>query len=220
MGLKDEHDKPVVVLVHGLWTNGMDMTLLRRRLQRYGFACRQFRYHSVRTECEKNVLRLHHFLQAIPAPAIHLVGHSMGGLVIRCLFHKYPQQRPGRIVTLGTPHQGSHVARFLNARPWLRWMLGHAVETGLLGDAPAWRGKTELGSIGGNTSIGMGRLIPGLPKPNDGTVALAETLLPGMTGHITLSLAHFAMLLSGEAAKQVNNFLKKGSFSGSAPDTT
>ena len=51
----------------------------------------------------------------IDAPQVHLLGHSLGGLVIlRCL-ERYPMAQPGRVVFLGTPAAGSRAARRLGA---------------------------------------------------------------------------------------------------------
>lgn len=45
------------------------------------------------------------------ARQVVLVGHSMGGLAIRAWLRAYGTERVARIVTLGTPHQGTRVAQ-------------------------------------------------------------------------------------------------------------
>jgi triacylglycerol esterase/lipase EstA (alpha/beta hydrolase family) len=42
---------------------------------------------------------------------VALVGHSMGGLAIRAWMRAHGVHRAARVVTLGTPHAGTHVAR-------------------------------------------------------------------------------------------------------------
>jgi hypothetical protein len=54
--------------------------------------------------------------------------------------------------------------------------------------------------------------VPGIPRPNDGTVAVSETMLDGMTDHVTLPVSHFGMLLSSAVARQTVNFLRHGRF--------
>ncbi|MDD2925112.1 alpha/beta fold hydrolase [Rhodoferax sp.] len=44
-------------------------------------------------------------------PKVALVGHSMGGLAIRAWLRAYGSGRVARIITLGTPHQGTRLAR-------------------------------------------------------------------------------------------------------------
>jgi pimeloyl-ACP methyl ester carboxylesterase len=201
-----------VVLVHGLWMTGVDMALLRHRLRRCGFRTVQFSYPALRNNIHQNAACLNHFIARLNTDVVHLVGHSLGGLVIRQLFHEYPDQRPGRIVTLGTPHKGSLVAQRFNRYALGRMVLGRSRAPGLLGDIPPWAGQRDLGVIAGTLGIGVGRVIHGLPEPNDGTVAASETYLDGMTDHIAVHVSHTALLFSREAAQQTCAFLEQGRF--------
>jgi pimeloyl-ACP methyl ester carboxylesterase len=201
-----------VVLVHGLWMNGMEMSLLRRRLRAYGYRVEQFRYRTVGEDLEGNARRLNTFLQPFAASGrLHLVAHSLGGLVVRRLMHDFPQQPPGRVVTLGTPHRGSYIARRACRSGLLRRLLGMSLPA-LLGEVPPWGGERELGSLAGSLSIGVGWLFRGVPRPNDGTVAVAETQLPGQNDHRVLPTSHFGLLFSRYAALQVAHFLRHGRF--------
>ena len=201
-----------VVLVHGLWVNGFDMSLLRQRLRKAGYATHQFSYNSVTCQPEENAEKLNSFVQDIDASTIHFVGHSLGGIVIRHLFHQYPEQKPGRVVTLGTPHQQSKAARQLSSFMPGKWLLGKSTEHGLLGELPKWQAPRQLGSVAGTLHFGMGIIIPGVPRPNDGTVAVDETRLEGMVDHLTLSVSHFGLLLSTKAGNAVILFLREGKF--------
>lgn len=200
-----------VVLVHGLWVNGMDMALLRHRLRPH-FSPFQFSYHSVCASPGENAARLAEFSDGIDAETLHYVAHSLGGLVVRHLFHRTGDRRPGRVVTLGTPHRPSHSARRLHGFAPTRALLGKSTEHGLLGGVPPWREGRELGSIAGTRRFGMGVVIPGLPVPNDGTVAVEETRLEGLRDHLTLPLSHFGLLFSSLAGDAVVNFLQHGRF--------
>lgn len=204
-------NREVVVCVHGLWVNGMDMFLLRHRLSRY-FETHQFSYSSVLNSPAENAKALQAYVYGIEAETVHFVAHSLGGLVVRHLLHSYPAQRPGRIVTLGTPHRGSYSADQFASFPPGRFLLGKSVAGGLSGELPAWSGQAELGSIAGTLRFGMGVLIPGLPAPNDGTVSVAETRLEGMKAHLCLPLSHFGLLFSMTAARHIVNFLQTGKF--------
>ncbi len=67
--------------------------------------------------------------------------------------------------------------------------------------------------IAGTRGHGLGRLIaPDLPQPHDGVVALAETVIPGVTRRIELKIGHTEMLLSREVARQCCAFLRSGQF--------
>jgi pimeloyl-ACP methyl ester carboxylesterase len=200
-------------LVHGLFRNGWEMALLRLRLAAVGYRTVQFTYPTVRLSPEKNAKDLQAFIdKKIEAETLHFVAHSLGGLVIRYLFHNFPQQRPGRIVTMGTPHQGSSAAASLVHTPSGRLLLGESFEHGLSGDVPPWTHGHEIGVIAGSAGIGIGRLVTHLGRPNDGTVAVVETYLPNTTDHIIIPVTHIGMLLSDEVIYQTRCFLRHGRF--------
>lgn len=199
-----------MVLVHGLWMKGLAMTLLTQRLRGCGFTVVHFSYLSLARTVSENAARLGMLLASLTAPAIHLVGHSLGGLVILRLLKDKPDLPPGRVVLFGTPYAGSHAARGLAGHAATRWLLGKSYEGGLRGNGPVWPGGRELGVIAGSWSLGLGWLAPGLGKPNDGTVAVAETHIPGATGQIVLPVSHTGMLFSAEVAEAVCRFLHTG----------
>ncbi|MGM0412967.1 MAG: esterase/lipase family protein, partial [Pseudomonadota bacterium] len=172
-----------VVLVHGLWMPGRDMALLARRLRRVGYSPEIFCYRTTRAPAPAHGADLARFVANRPEGEVHLVGHSLGGLVIRYALAAGIDrgiERPGRVVTLGTPHRGSSVARALAGHRTTRCLLGRAWEAGLDGDLPPWTGARELGSIAGTRPHGVGQLFGPLERPHDGTVAVAETRLPGV----------------------------------------
>lgn len=204
--------KETIILVHGIWMNGLDMSLLRKRLEHAGYETRRFSYHSVRSTPIENALALQAFSGTVKTPMIHYVCHSLGGLVVRHLFHNYPQRAPGRVVTLGTPHNASSTASMLTRFAPARLLFGRSTQQGLLGNVPPWRGPHEIGVIAGTLRFGLGLLAPGLPEPNDGSVAVPETMLAGMADHITVPASHTGMLFSKAVATQTVHFLRRGRF--------
>jgi len=201
-----------VVCVHGLYMNGLEMGLLRLRLQRCGYQTRRFIYRSWREDLAVHAVRLNQFLQGIDAAVLHLVGHSLGGLVIQRMLVDFPAQRPGRVVTLGTPHLGSIVAQQLRHRSIGRVLLGRAAHPALLGAPLPWPRDREIGVIAGSLGIGLGILFGGLAGPHDGTVSVAETRLPEARAHAVLPVSHMGLLFSAVAARQVCSFLHAGRF--------
>lgn len=67
--------------------------------------------------------RLAHDIQAHPSDDLTLVGWSMGGLIaVSAMFHPYASRRVRRIVTFGTPWNGTWAARLgLLTDPLLRF---------------------------------------------------------------------------------------------------
>jgi pimeloyl-ACP methyl ester carboxylesterase len=203
----------LVVLVHGIWMPGLELWLLQRRLQNQGWPCVRFSYRSVMGTREANLRHLRQFVAAQPAQTIHFVAHSLGGLLLRWLFHTAPPANAGRLVTLGTPHLGSAAARQLQQRGWT-WMLGNSLELGLLGDAPPWPAQYPLGSLAATRPIGVGPLLGlHLERPHDGVVQLEETKLPGASDWLSLRHSHTGLLFSAEVARQTAHFLRQGRFS-------
>jgi pimeloyl-ACP methyl ester carboxylesterase len=122
---------PLVVLVHGLFHNQGAWILFRHRLhaQGYGTAC--FRYSSWGAGWDETVASLGAYLTGIleenPDREVHLVGHSLGGLLLRCALAEVPDRRIRSLVTLGTPFGGSKLSPFaLNS---LGRHLGYEAET-------------------------------------------------------------------------------------------
>lgn len=204
-------ERESIVLVHGLWMKGFEMSLLQRRLRSAGYRVYRFSYRSVAHDLVENASRLNRFLQKVEGETVHFVAHSLGGLVVRRLFHDFPEQRPGRIVTLGSPHSGSHVAHHLGRMGWFRRLLGYSFPT-LKGELVSWHAERQLGSIAGDLTIGVGQVLRSLPKPNDGTVSVSETRLEGMSDHTVVHASHMALLFSMRAAEQTVHFLRHGSF--------
>lgn len=201
------------MLVHGLWMAGWELWYLRRHLEACGYSCRLFHYSSVLRSPRANALRLARFLAALDTDVVHVVAHSLGGLVVLHLFEIDPDLPPGRVLMLGTPLRGSAAARRLEGIPVLRWLLGRSMAGGLQGDAPAWQGGRHLGMIAGTRGLGMGNLLlRSLESPNDGTVALAETRSPAVHDHLAVPYSHLGMLWSPRVAEAVCHYLREGGF--------
>ncbi len=203
-----------VVLAHGLWMTGLESKILRQRLsERFDLDIHQFSYHSVRLGIDENADQLHDYLQSVDGDTLHLVGHSLGGLVILNMLHRYTAQRPGRIVCLGTPFLGCRSAEGL-----AKWNLGvkmmgsTTVEDFSAHGIREWRDERDLGVIAGSRGIGLGHFFNLLDQPHDGTVSVTETQLPGITDHIVLPVSHSGMLFSQQVAIQSAYFLKRGHF--------
>jgi hypothetical protein len=75
-----------------------------------------------------------------------------------------------------------------------------------------WDLPREIGLIAGSRSAGLGRLFADLPQPNDGTVAVDETHLPGANAHLVLDVSHLGMLWSQPVAGAAGRFLARGAF--------
>ncbi len=138
---------------------------------------------------------------------------ASGGIaILRCL-ERHPRQPPGRVVIMGTPSMASQAATALARFRLGRAILGQAAARELLhSHQRRWPHEREIGIIAGTQPLSFGRLVVDFDEPNDGTVAVSETRLPGATAHLTLPVSHSGMLLSARVAHEVGQFLEHGHF--------
>jgi pimeloyl-ACP methyl ester carboxylesterase len=206
----------MAVYVHGLWLTGLEGGILRKRLAKdLNAETRAFSYASVRSSVSANAQALGKFLRDLRADTLHLVGHSLGGLVILKLFEsgEGDQLPPGRIVLLGSPLSGSQAARNLARLPFGKHILGRGVHEELLTPRERrWDGQRELGLIAGSLSMGLGRLVGTHGAPSDGTVFVDETRLAGASQHLVLKVSHTGLPFSPHVARQTGAFLRSGTF--------
>lgn len=204
--------REAVVLIHGIWSIGVDLIRLRHRLTTAGYECHAFNYHVWGKPPAKIAQRLHEFVETIDAPVVHFVAHSFGGIVLLHMYDQYPFTSRGRIVLMGSPVNGSAVGKRIIKNPMTRWVLGQSYKNGLSGDVPAWKGWQDIGVIAGNFPVGLGLVAGGPSLPHDGTVSVEETMLKGATDSIVMPVSHLGMLISADVAKQVITFLRTGKF--------
>ena len=201
-----------VVFVHGLYMVGAELGLLRRRVEAAGFVTRLFHYHSLLRSVDENAMLLADHLKSLKAERLHLVGHSLGGMVILRMFQRGVSLPPGRVVFLGSPVRGSQAAQNLKDRGW-GFLLGRSGPEGLtLPHEASWNEARELGVIAGTHEFSINPFHPEIPTPHDGMVSVDETRIAGAKDSIELHLAHTTMLFSNQLAEQVSAFIKTGSF--------
>ncbi|MCP9758001.1 alpha/beta fold hydrolase [Aquitalea sp. S1-19] len=122
----------VVLLVHGYGCSRGVWWKIRRELEAAGHVVATLSLtpplasiDTLETQLDQ---RIREVCAATGAPSVHLVGHSMGGLVSRAYLKRHGAGRVTQLITLASPHRGSELARLgmgENARqmqphsPWL-----------------------------------------------------------------------------------------------------
>jgi pimeloyl-ACP methyl ester carboxylesterase len=206
-----ELSKTTIVLVHGLWNRGWTMMAMARRLKTRGHNVAVFSYCTRGDNLAGHADGLHAFVSKIRSEDVHLVGHSMGGLVILNMLSRYDDLPPGRCVLMGTPVKGSSVVKRLEKLPGQKFMFGKALEN-LLQGFEYTPTDHETGVISGTRAMGLGRIAGERDEPNDGSVTVNETELDGSKDSVELDVAHSQMLISAEVVEQLEQFLLHGKF--------
>jgi pimeloyl-ACP methyl ester carboxylesterase len=203
--------KPEVILVHGLWFGSWAMARLARKLRAGGFDVRRFSYSTTAGDLRAHAAELREFARRSQSDQLHFASHSLGGLVTLGMLNADEGLPPGRVVLMGSPLDGSVVARRSRKVPGAEKLLGEIRST-LEHGYEYLPGDRETGMIAGSRAFGLGMVVGGAGKPGDGTVAVRETLTEGLKDHLVLPVTHTGMLYSAEVARQAAWFLKFGSF--------
>ncbi len=207
-----------VVCLHGVWMPGAVMTLVKRRLEsEYQYRAHLFSYPSIRGTLDENALSLAEFIAEQEFERVHLVGHSLGGVVSLRMLALEPDVPVERVVCLGSPLCGSRAASHLNQTDWGNTILGKSVTDGVVDEAATqWAREVcaswDIGVIAGTVPVGVGQLVTSFDGENDGTIAVSETRLPGIKDHICLPVNHKGLVISNDVTDQTAAFLKRGEF--------
>jgi pimeloyl-ACP methyl ester carboxylesterase len=210
--------RTAVVYVHGLWMTGLEGALLRWRLaKQLGASTPMFAYRSIGAGISTNARSLAKRLSRLRADTLHLVGHSLGGLVICKMFEEDGDALlpPGRVVLLGSPVAGSRAAQNLAAWKIGKLIMGRSVREELLAPSDRqWMQHRDLGVIAGTLSVGLGRIVNTHQGRGDGTIYVDETRISGMKEHLVMHVSHTGLPFSAAVARQTAAFLRSGRFDG------
>ncbi len=216
-----------VILLHGLARTPLSMKRLEWSLRADGYRVLNVAYPSTRlsiaTLAEQTLAPVFPALLPLahnpsPAPKVHLVTHSMGGILVRQFLHDHGvPANLGRIVMLAPPNQGSELTDKLRHLWLYRRVNGPAgLELGTAtSSTPQQLGPprpgVEVGIIAGHRSLNpfFSALIPG---PDDGKVSVARTHLAGETAHLSLPTSHTWMMWRRSVIAEVRSFLLNGRF--------
>ena len=121
---------------------------LRRRLEANGFDVHVFSYPSVSADLAANAASLAAFIDAVPGETVHVVGHSLGGVLVRAMLETRRRARLGRVVCLGSPFTGSRTAARVARLPGGARLIGRSLARSARARRASTRGarRTRSGS--------------------------------------------------------------------------
>ena len=196
-----------VVLVHGLWMSRWSFAFIAKHLRNEGYQVYRFGYKSTTRPFDFNMQKLTAFVNSRKENTVHLVVHSMGGILS---MRSLPMIRKlGKLIMLGSPINGSRAAKAMSEKNWTSWMLKYATEPLTNGVVNPQVFRESYMIAGTSNSIGIARLVTKLPQPNDGTVALDETQAEWINTHTTENTNHFRMLFHPQVKKKIVHFLSQ-----------
>ena len=195
--------RETIVLLHGLARSKGSMAYLGRHLKSRGFEVVLWSYPSLQWTVEETGRRLLEDLAYLNASErvskLHLVGHSLGGIVARSALLYGVPSKMGRVVQLAPPNGGSPRARTVGA------FLGKLV-------APLEELSDHRES--GVNQMDTLELVPVgvIAGDRDWTVPVPYTRLKGAADHIAISSGHTFIMRDPDALRQVEAFLRQGRF--------
>lgn len=206
-----------VVLLHGFMNNSLVMTYLGSKISAEGYKVYHFNYRT-RHYSEKTLEDLDNLISKVSENEIYLVGHSMGGLVIRNYVHqkkfKDKMSKIKGVVTVATPHNQSLTAHKINKT--LKGFLGTAGDAGLTKDIGKWTSAIPIGCIAGlykaKWNANLFLIFHKMKKPNDGTVFLEEAIVENCHDSVIIEGSHTGLLFQKNVAKQIINYLENAKF--------
>lgn len=205
-----------VILLHGLGRSSGSMAGMALALRRAGFQVVNYDYPSTSGSVAELAARVLPEAFGKCAPGrVHLVTHSLGGILLRHWMQGRDEPRLGRVVMLGPPNGGSEIVDNLKDLPPFGWINGPAgQELGTDGVAAALGPVNfELGVIAGTLSLNpaYGAMIEG---ENDGKVSVKSTEVAGMAAHLVLPVSHTWMMWHPVVIAESLAFLRGGLFKG------
>lgn len=202
-----------IILIHGLFMHSIVMKFMENKFKKLGYDVFQFNHNSVRYSSE-TLNNLNNLINEIGSSDIQLVGHSMGGLIARHYIEKFNDDRIKSIVTIGTPHKGSRLGKYLD-NSFLKPILGTSGKSGIVDDIKPWNGQVPMGCIAGIAKLGFNTVFKNLHRHdglNDGTVYLDEAIADNCHDSIIVNCSHTGMVYSSKVIDHCVEFIDTHQF--------
>jgi len=197
-----------VFAVHGFLGSPLEFFLIKNRLRDAGYEVRLWGHGSITRPIHQyaEVLAntIAETLMRNEFTKVHLLGHSMGGIIVRAAIVKLNQLIPptqrGRAVLLAAPNRGSPVASFFAGK-----LGGLIPAVADLAEGP----NSYVNSLPNDCGWEIGTIW----TPYDHLVPEKSARMDGAAADAMVTGMHTGLLLKSDVAKMTISFLDNGRFS-------
>ena len=208
--------RDAVVLLHGLGRGKAAMWWMALRLENAGYDVHRIDYDSFRRSPAEIIASVEKDIAACCAKlsgALHFVGHSLGGLLIRAYLDRKHPENLGNVVLIGTPNHGTDLVDKFRDSWWMQFAGDAALSLGT--DAGSFPNSLPppdyaVGVIAGK--VDGSKDDDRIAGPDDGLVPVSSTRVEGMRDFLVVDSGHSAMRYDSTVTQQTINFLKHGRF--------
>ncbi len=217
MSLSDgtTHAQEHVVLLHGLARSAASMNKMQRALVNEGYQVHNLSYDSRQHGIEQLAESVHQQIrtQTTKATKVHIVTHSLGGILVRQIQATTPLPKLARVVMLSPPNAGSEVVDKIG-HWWLFQKIngpaGQQLGTGkdsFIGQLPAI--NFDCAVITGDRSINWINSLM-IPGHDDGKVSTTSARVAGMRAYKVLHATHPMIMKKQAVIQEVIHYLQTG----------
>jgi pimeloyl-ACP methyl ester carboxylesterase len=185
-----------LLLVHGLWRTPLSFVVLAHRLRGWGYPTESFGYAAIAQRYDAIVARLVKRLERLAMGGPYaVIGHSLGGVLLRSALAQMTGPPPRHLVMLGTPNRPACLARVLGGYWAYRRLMGDCGTNLTSGAFYAGLPVPEIPyTIVAGTAGPRWRWSPFGDEPNDGIVAVRETRIRDDEPVVLLPVSHPFMM--------------------------
>jgi Alpha/beta hydrolase family len=190
------------ILVHGMGRSPLSQLLLAKRLRSFGIGVDLFGYSTFRP-FTVSLNRLVNRVLALEEPFI-LVGHSLGCVLIRAALPRLTKVRPSACFFLAPPNKVPRAARFFGRNRLCQLLTGDSArllsDDGFMDGLPVPECPVRVYA---GTAGYTGRLSPFHDEPNDGVLAVSETVLSPSNAPMLVPVLHTFIMNSAVVARDI-----------------
>lgn len=206
------------ILVPGLLSPSFILKSIGSDLNAKGLKTLIFNYTTIGNTIQFLSAKLKEFIQTscqAPNVKIHLIGHSLGAIIIRDYLANNIPDNLGRVIMIAPPNKGSIWCNYLLKFKLIR-LFFKPLLTQLKQDKESYVNKIskeinyQLGIIAGKSAMKILKLF--MSEESDGLVSVDSTKLENASEFIIMNLGHLEIILSKKTLYQIDKFLFTGHF--------